>query len=43
VAYAPGDDISGACDEVKKVAAALWTPGVISEYAAYLASIAPGS
>lgn len=28
--YSPGDDISEACDEVKKVAAALWTSEMIA-------------
>lgn len=32
--YSPGDGISEACDEVKKVAAALWTPAIIAEYEA---------
>lgn len=32
----PGDDISGECDEVKKVAAALWTPAVVAAYQATL-------
>lgn len=32
--YAPGDDISEACDEVKKVANALWTSTLIAEYQA---------
>lgn len=39
--YAPGDDVSSACDEVKKVAAAFWTPAVIAEYQAYLESVTP--
>jgi len=30
--YSPGDDISGACQEVQAVAAALWTPELIQEY-----------
>lgn len=37
-AYAPGDDISKACDEVKKVAAALWTPALEAAYAAHVAA-----
>ena len=32
----PGDDLSGECDEVKAVAAALWTSGVIAAYQASL-------
>lgn len=32
----PGDDISEECDEVKAVAAALWTPEVIAAYQASL-------
>jgi hypothetical protein len=30
----PGDDVSKACDEVKKVANALWTSALIAEYQA---------
>ena len=30
--YSPGDDVSGACQEVQDVAAALWTPELIQEY-----------
>lgn len=33
---APGDDVSGDCDQVKAVAAALWTPEVIAAYKASL-------
>jgi hypothetical protein len=33
---APGDDLSGECEEVQKVAAALWTPELIAEYQATL-------
>lgn len=33
---APGDDLTNECDEVKKVAAALWTPAVIAAYQASL-------
>lgn len=36
--YEPGSDISQACEEVKKVAAALWTPAVIAEFEAFKAS-----
>lgn len=32
----PGDDVSGDCDQVKAVAAALWTPEVIKAYKASL-------
>lgn len=32
----PGDDVSGDCDEVKKAAAAFWTPAVIAAYQASL-------
>ncbi len=35
----PGDDLTNECDEVKKVAAALWTPEVV---AAYQASLSQG-
>ena len=28
----PGDDVSNECDEIKAVAAALWTPEVIAAY-----------
>jgi hypothetical protein len=28
----PGDDLTNECEEVKKVAAALWTPAVIAAY-----------
>lgn len=35
---APGDDVSGDCEKVKAIAAALWTPEVI---AAYKASLTP--
>ncbi len=35
----PGDDMSAECDEMKAVAAALWTPDVI---AAYQASVSQG-
>lgn len=38
--YVPGDDVSNECDEMKAVAAALWTPEVI---AAYQASISEAS
>ena len=34
----PGDDVSGECGEVKKVAETLWTPEII---AAYQASLPP--
>ena len=32
----PGDDLTNACEEVKKVATALWTPEVIAAYQASL-------
>lgn len=32
----PGDDVSGDCAEVKKAAAAFWTPEVIAAYQASL-------
>lgn len=35
-ALVPGDDISGECDEVKAIAAALWTPEAIAAYQASL-------
>lgn len=31
---APGDDLTNECDEVKKVAGALWTPAIIAAYEA---------
>lgn len=34
--YYPGDDVSQACDEVKKAAAAFWTSEVIASYQASL-------
>lgn len=34
--FYPGDDVSKECDEVKSVAAALWTPAVIAAYEASL-------
>lgn len=33
----PGDDMSGECDEMQAVAAALWTPELITEYQASIA------
>ena len=33
----PGDDMSGECEEMQAVAAALWTPEVIASYEAHLA------
>lgn len=38
---APGDDLTNECEDVKKVAAALWTPEVIAAYQASLP--APGA
>lgn len=32
----PGEDVSDDCEEMQKVAAALWTPEVIQAYADYL-------
>lgn len=32
---APGDDVSGECEEVQAIAAALWTPEVIAAYHAH--------
>lgn len=35
----PGDDMSEECDELKAVAAALWTPEVIAAYQASLSEL----
>tara|TARA_Y100000004_G_scaffold49635_1_gene54630 strand:+ start:165 stop:416 length:252 start_codon:yes stop_codon:yes gene_type:complete len=40
--YNPGDDVSGAVQEVQDIAAALWTAEVISAYQASVASSTPG-
>jgi len=37
----PGDDLTDECDEVKNVAAALWTPAVIAAYEAATATPEP--
>lgn len=34
----PGEDVSDDCPELQAVAAALWTPEVIAEFQAHLAS-----
>lgn len=36
----PGDDLTNECEEAKKVAAALWTPQLLADYQAYIASLA---
>ena len=38
----PGDDVSGEVQEVRDIAAALWTDEVISAYQASVASSTPG-
>lgn len=38
---APGDDLSGECDEVKKAAEALWTPELITEFEEHMAASLP--
>lgn len=35
-AYVPGDDVSGECEELQAVAAALWTPEIIAAHQASL-------
>lgn len=32
----PGDDVSGECEQIKSIAAALWTPELIAAYKASL-------
>ena len=32
--FAPGDDVTGAPDEVQDIASVLWTPEVVAAYAA---------
>jgi hypothetical protein len=39
--YEPGDDMSAAPNKVVKIATALWTPAVISAYAAMKAAQTP--
>ena len=31
-AYSPGDDVSGECEELQAVAAALWTPEIVAAW-----------
>ena len=38
----PGDDVSSEIQEVQDIAAALWTPEVISAYQASIVSSTPG-
>lgn len=35
----PGDDVSGECEQIKSIAAALWTPDLIAAYKASLPAV----
>ena len=37
----PGDDMTGECDEMRRVASALWTSAVVAAYQASIAEDSP--